>query len=404
MTNATIKIVLDSKPMSNGYHTVYLRIIKDRKKKNLSLGLKCLKEHFENEQLTKKHKGYKVENELLTGFKSRANQILRDYQLNNLNYTLEDFEMKFRGKDNVEKDMNVIDFFKEIIDEMTRAGNISNAKAYQSTRDSIIKFKGKKIRFKDITSTFLEKYEVFLRENGNQNGGISFKMRGLKALFNKARSRQLIPKDPYPFEDYKISKLKSNVSKRALTIEEFKKIRDVDLSKHQYLIDAYNYFMFSIYTRGMNFKDMMILKWSNIQNNRIHYTRSKTKGKFNIEIIENTQEILSYYKEQSRPTQYVFPILLNENLTPEQIHFRKQKVLKTYNSRLKEIAELSKVDAKLTSYVARHSFATILKMKGTSIEKISEMMGHADVSVTMNYLKEFSNDDLDIENRKFIDL
>ena len=81
---------------------------------------------------------------------------------------------------------------KEIIDEMTRAGNISNAKAYQSTRDSIIKFKGKKIRFKDITSTFLEKYEVFLRENGNQNGGISFKMRGLKALFNKARSRQLI--------------------------------------------------------------------------------------------------------------------------------------------------------------------------------------------------------------------
>jgi integrase/recombinase XerD len=404
MTNATIKIVLDSKPMSNGYHTIYLRLIKERKRKNLSLGLKCLKEHFENEQFTKKHKGYKAENELLINFKSRANQILRDYQLNNLNYTLDDFEIKFRGKGNTEKDMNVIDFFNEIIDEMTRAGNISNAKAYQSTRDSIVKFKGKKIKFKDITSTFLEKYEVFLRENGNQNGGISFKMRGFKALFNRARSRQIIPKSPYPFEDYKISKLKSNVLKRALTIEEFKKIRDVDLSEHQYLIDAYNYFMFSIYTRGMNFKDMMILKWSNIQNNRIHYTRSKTKGKFNIEIIENTQEILSYYKEQNRPTHYVFPILLNEKLTPEQIHYRKQKVLKTYNSRLKEIAQLAGIDAKLTSYVARHSFATILKMKGTSIEKISEMMGHADVSVTMNYLKEFSNDDLDIENRKFLDI
>ena len=70
---------------------------------------------------------------------------------------------------------------------------------------------------------------------------------------------------------------------------------------------------------------------------------------------------MSYYKEQNRPTQYVFPILLNEKLTPEQIHYRKQKVLKTYNSRLKEIAELAKVDAKLTSYVARHSFATISK-------------------------------------------
>lgn len=404
MTNATIKIVLDTKPMANGHHTIYLRIIKDRKKKNLSLGLKCLKEHFENEQFTKKHKNYKIENELLTNFKSRANQIIRDYQFDNLNYSLEDFEIKFRGKNNAEKDLNVIDFFNEIIDEMHRAGNISNSKAYQSTRDSIIKFKGKKIKFRDITSTFLEKYEVFLRENGNQNGGISFKMRELKALFNRARKRQLIPKTPYPFEDYKVSKLKSNISKRSLTIDEFKKIRDVDLNEHQYLMDAYNYFMFSIYTRGMNFKDMMTLKWLNIQNNRIHYTRAKTNGKFNIEIIENTRKILTYYKLQNRPTQYVFPILLHEKLTPEQIHYRKQKVLKTYNSRLKEIALLAGVEAKLTSYVARHSFATILKMKGTSIEKISEMMGHADVSVTMNYLKEFSNEDLDIENRKFLNI
>ena len=122
------------------------------------------------------------------------------------------------------------------------------------------------------------------------------------------------------------------------------------------------------------------------------------------EIIENTRKILTYYKLQNRPTQYVFPILLHEKLTPEQIHYRKQKVLKTYNSRLKEIALLAGVEAKLTSYVARHSFATILKMKGTSIAKISEMMGHADVSVTMNYLKEFSNEDLDIENRKFLNI
>ena len=404
MTNTTVKFVLDSKPISNGYHRVYLRIIKDRKKKNLSLGLKCLKEHFENEQFNKKHKDYKVENDLLTNLKSRANQIIRDYQLDNSNYTLEDFEVKFRGKNNVEKNANVIEFFNEIIDEMNRSGNISNAKAYQSTRNSLIKFKGKKIKFKEITLAFLEKYEVYLRENGNQNGGVSFKMRGIKALFNKARSRQLIPKEPYPFEDYKISKLKSNVTKRALTIDEFKKIRDVDLSKHQHLIDAYNYFMFSIYTRGMNFKDMMTLKFSDIQNNRIHYTRSKTKGKFNIEILENAHKIITYYKEQNRPTHYVFPILLHEDLTPKQIDYRKQRVLRAYNSRLKEIAKLVGIDAKLTSYVARHSFATILKMKGTPIEKISEMMGHADVSVTMNYLKEFSNEDLDMENRKFIDL
>lgn len=404
MTNASVKIVLDGKPMSNGYHTVYLRIIKDRKRKNLSLGLKCQKEHFENEQFNKKHKNYKTENLLLTSFKAKANQIIRDYQLDNFNYSLDNFETKFRGKGSLENQLNVRNFFNEIIDEMTRSGNISNAKAYQSTRDSIIKFKGEKIKFVDVTPTFLEKYEVFLRENRNQNGGISFKMRQFKALFNRARTRQLIPRAPYPFEDYKVSKLKANVSKRALTIEEYRMIRDVDLSKHLHLIDTYNYFMFSIYTRGMNFKDMMSLKWLNIQNNRIHYTRSKTNGKFNMELIESAKRIVAYYKEQNRPTEYVFPILLHENLTATQKHYRKQLVLRTYNSKLKELAKLAKVEARLTSYSARHSFATILKMKGTSIEKISEMMGHSDVSVTMTYLKEFSNEDLDIENRKFLDI
>lgn len=403
MIKATVKMVLDGKPLSNGNHAVYLRILKDRKRKSISIGLQCQAKNFVSEMFIKQHPNHQLENETLLELKSRALRIIREFQIKQTDFTLDEFEEIFRGIKK-EQEVNVIDFFDEIIDEMNKAGRVSNAQAYQSTKDSIIKFKGKKIRFRDITPAFLEKYEVFLKENGNQNGGVAFKMRELKALYNKARNRKLIPKEPYPFEDYKVSKLKSNISKRALNVEEFKKIRDVDLSKYPNLIDAYNFFMFSIYTRGMNFMDMMTLKWSNIQNNRIYYTRSKTKGAFNIEIMGNTQEILTFYKKQNRPTQYVFPILLHEQLTPKQIHYRKQKVLRSYNSKLKEIAVLAEVDVKLTSYVARHSFATILKMQGTSIEKISEMMGHADVSVTMNYLKEFSNEELDKENRKFLDL
>jgi len=403
MIRATIKLMLDGKPMANGKYAVYLRILKDRRRKKISLGLFCNEEHFVNEAFAKNHPSYQTENEILLNLKARALKIIREFKLNQIDFTLEDFEDAFRGTKK-QQEINVFNFFNEIIDEMTRSGRISNAKAYLSTRNSIIKFRGKNIKFKDITSTFLEKYEVFLRENGNQNGGIAFKMRELKALFNKARKRKLIPQDPYPFEDYKLSILKSNTPKRALTIAEFKKIRGIDLSKCPHLVEAHNYFMFSVYTRGMNFKDMMQLKWSDIKNNRIHYTRSKTKGKFNLEIIDNAQKIIDYYKKQKRPTNYVFPILLNENLTPKQIHHRKQKVLSTYNLRLKEIAKLAGVETRLTSYVARHSFATILKMSGTPIEKISEMMGHADVSITMSYLKEFSNEDLDIENRKFMDL
>ncbi len=403
MIKATVKWVLDSKPLSNGKHAVYLQIIKDRKRKKISIGLNCDKEHFENESFTKQHPNHQIENEMLLKLKLDALKVIRFFQLNQSDFSLNEFEDEFRGNKN-DKEINVIKFFDEIIDEMERSGKIGNAKAYKDTRASIIKFKGKKLEFKDITSAFLDKYEVFLRERGCKNGGVAFRMRELRALFNKARKRKIIPKEPYPFEDYKISKLKSESIKIALTVDEFRKIRDVDLSNHPHLLEAYLYFMFSIYTRGMNFKDMMHLKWSDIHNGRIYYVRSKTKGKLNLEIIPKAHEILDFFKAQNRPTNYVFPILLNEDLSPQQVFNRRHKVISRYNQKLKELAKLVGLDKKPSSYVARHSFATILKMDGTSIEKISEMMGHGNVSITKTYLKDFLNEDLDMENRKFMDL
>lgn len=401
--NASIKIVLDSKPMSNNLYSVYLRIIKDRKRKNIALGLKCKKIHFENEQFLKGHENYKTENKILLNFKARAEKIIRDFQLDGINFTLEEFENKFKGKPEI-SDYRVSEFYDEIIDELERSGRMSYAKSFKDTRTSFLKFTGKNIMFKDVTPILIEKYEVYLRENNNQNGGISFKMRHLRALFNIAIKRKVMNKNNYPFNDYKVSKLKPESNKRALSVDEFKKIKEVDLSNHPELIDTYHYFMFSVYTRGMNFADMAKLKWSDIANGRIYYKRSKTKHSFNIEINEKIEEILDYYKSQNRPSEYVFPILLKDDLTPKQIAYRKHKVLSQFNKKLKEIASLAGVEKNITSYVARHSFATILKNLGTSVEKISEMMGHGNVQITMSYLKEFENDDLDKENRKLLDL
>ncbi len=396
-------MVLDGKPLSNGKYAVYLRVLKDRKRKSISLGLQCEKEHFVNEQFIKKHPNYQVENEVLLKMKIKALEIIRDFQKENEDFTLEEFEEKFRGE-RKSKNTNLIDFFDEIIDEEIRKGKISNSKAYRDTKNSIVKYKGKKVTFKNVTPSFLQKYEVFLREQGNTNGGVKFKMRELRALFNKARARDVIPSNLYPFKKYKFSHLKSEAKKEFLTVEDFKKIKTLDLSKHPHLLETHRYFMFSIYTRGMNFKDMMHLKWSDIKNDRIYYVRSKTKGKFNLEILPPVQDILDFYKSQARTTSYIFPILLSEELTPQQIFNRRHKVISRYNKQLKEIAKLAGINKTLTTYVGRRSFATILKMSGTPIEKITEMMGHSDVSVTIAYLKEFSNEDLDNENRKFLTL
>lgn len=404
MSNTNIKIVIGNKPMSDGNHGIYLRITKNRKKKEISLGIRCKVEHFENGELTKKHKDHKIDNELILKFKKKAFQIIREFQLKDHNFSLEEFEDKFRGIEDENQKIDAIQFFNEIINELEFSERLGNARAYKETKEAMIKFAGSEILFEEITPTFLEKFEAFMRSRGNQDGGIAFKMRELRALFNTAIRRKLISRDLYPFGEYKISKLKAKKNKRALSIEDFIKFRDVDLSERPDLKEAYDYFMFSVFTRGMNFVDMMKLKWSDIQDGRIYYTRSKTKGQFNIEVTEKVQEILDYYKSQNRPTNYVFPILLKEDLTSKQIQDRKHKVLGRCNRKLKEIANIAKVDKNLTSYVARHSFATILRQMGTSTDEISELLGHSDIQITMTYLKEFDNEVLDKANRKLLDI
>lgn len=406
MNQANIKIVMGGKSLSDGKYQVYLRITKDRRKKEIALGIRGSRDDFLGEQFTKKHHNHKIDNQLIFIQKQRAYEIIRKFQVDEVNFTLEEFVDKFRGKGEF-KD-NVMDFFEEIIGEMVSSGRIGNARAYSEAHQSLKRFMKAKsyriVKFKDLNPEALEKFEVYMRSRGNENGGIALKMRQIRALFNKAISRKIIGQEIYPFKFYKISKLKLKPNKRALTIDEFKKIRDVDLSEHPLLLEAYHYFMFSFYTRGMNFVDIMLLKKKDIVNNRIYYTRSKTKGKFSIEIVEKAQDIIDFYKNKTANSLYVFPILLSDNMTPQQIEYRKAKVLGRYNRKLKELAELAGVEKVLTSYVARHSFATILKQIGTSKDVISELMGHSDVQITKTYLKEFDSDELDDANRKLLNL
>lgn len=401
--NTSIKIILDSKAASNGQHSVYLRIIKERKSKKIALNLRCEKKYFDNEQFLKGHPNYKEQNKLLISMKARAEKIVRDLQLDTINFSLDDFENKFRGRSGI-PDLKISPVYEEIITELEKAGRMSYAKSFKDTRNSFLKFTGKNILFKDINVRLIEKREIYLREHNNHNGGIAFKMRHLRRFFNIAIKRGYMSKDNYPFETYQISRIKTNSNKIAIDVEEFKKIRDVNLEGRPELLEAYNYFMFSFYSRGMNFADMANLKWENIINGRIIYRRSKTNHHFNILLSKEAQEIIDYYKGNPKCKEYVFPILLHTDLTPKQVAYRKQKVLQRYNSKLKEVAALAGVNRKLTSYVARHSFATILKNLGTSIDKISEMMGHSNVDITKSYLKDFGDAVLDSESEKLSNL
>ncbi|WP_298506923.1 site-specific integrase [uncultured Maribacter sp.] len=391
---ASIKTILRKKSLANGHFPVCLRVTKDRRTKYF----KTLFSIPENEwdlkggQFNKRNANYIQNNRLLNKILDRALKIYGNLEIETEDFTLEDFEKHFRVDSNPARQKEVFSFWKEIIDEMNEAGRTGNAKVNSEALNSVKLFHQKeRLSFKEITPTFLIKYEVFLRSRGGTDGGIGVRMRSIRALFNFAIQRNITKEGYYPFRTYKLSKLKGKAIKKALTMDEVTKITHINLEDYPTLINAQNYFIFSFYTRGMNFADMIKLRWKDVSYDRIHYTRSKTKGNFSIKILEPVQKILDYYKDINPHTSYVFPVLFREDYTPTQLENRKHKMLVRYNQDLKKIAAMCQINKPMSSYVARHSFANCLKQKGVATDIISESMGHKNLTVTQSYLKELES-------------
>lgn len=295
---ASVKTILRKKPLSDGTFPVCLRITKNRRSKYFKTIFNIPENEWNADAGTfnKRNKNYIQNNRLLLKLKDRALKIYTDLDIVQEDFTLEDFENKFRTASNPIC-QNVFSFWNEIIDEMITAGRTGNAQVNQETLNSIQLFhKTDSLTFKDITPTFLNKYEVFLRSRGGTDGGIGVRMRAIRAIYNMALERDIADEKHYPFKKYKISKLKGRGIKKALELEQVLQIVNLDLTDYPSLINSKNYFVFSFYTRGMNFADMMKLKWENISGQKIVYTRSKTKGNFLVKILPPVQSILDYYK------------------------------------------------------------------------------------------------------------
>ena len=393
----SFKTVLRKKKLSTGKYPIYLRITKERKSIFFRTPYTSLEKEWDSKQgkFNKHAMNFLNKNRLLLKFIDQATNVVTDLQQERGYYTLFDIEKALRIGSNPMSG-SIFVFWDEIISEMEKAGRTGNARINRDTSKSFRKYNKNKVLYFDmVTPVYLEKYEAYLRSRNGTDGGISIQMRTFRALFNTAIKRGLIKQDIYPFKIYKISKLKGKGLKKALSLDDVHKIIKLDLSSHPRLINARNYFVFSFYTRGMNFADMMKLQWKNVIDDKIYYTRSKTRTNFQIKILPPVQEILNYYRNMISNTSYVFPILLRDEMTPAQLENRKKKTLKQYNKDLKEVAALCGINKSVSSYVARHSYANSLKQKGISTDIISESMGHQNIAITQAYLKELDNSLID---------
>lgn len=399
----TIKILPRELKKLNGEKPIILRVTKNRKSKIITLGLSTLDSEwdFEKGRFNRKSKNYQHKNRLLIEAELKGINLLEKLYEENKEFSLNQFLQRYFGQEEIRK--SVKSYLENVIQSLERVDKYSSAEPYKNLKSALFKFADITISFQNINYHFLKKFEHNLRIAGNSDGGIAFKMRTLRSIFNSAINENIIQQEAYPFRRYKISKLKGADRKIALNEIEFRKFESVNLQEHPELVNAHKLFLFSFYCRGMNWKDMILLKQKNIFDNKLHYKRSKTNQKFVIEILNPVKDILTYFEKNFPNTEYVFPYITIGGLSSKQFHEKKRVTLKKFNNQLKQIGSIARISKPITSYVARHTYATILKNKGVSIEIISELMGHSSVNVTMSYLKDFENEILDDASKNVLE-
>jgi integrase len=184
--------------------------------------------------------------------------------------------------------------------------------------------------------------------------------------------------------------------KRAVNEDVIIQLKNLDLSNNFCLALARDLFLFSFYMRGMSFVDMANLRKGSLKNGYIVYTRSKTKQTLTVKIEDCMQEIIKRYERQTIDD-YILPIFTTNNRSHTS-------QLRTHNKRLKRISEMLGLEKPLSSYVARHTWATIALRKGVSIEIISESMGHENKTTTRIYLASLGQSVVDKANAEIIRL
>ena len=288
---------------------------------------------------------------------------------------------------------------QKIIDELTTAKKLGNAGCYRQASDFIDRYTGgKDYTFDQITFQLLKHLEAQHLSNGNSLNSLSFYFRTIRAVYNRAIKEGIVKRDNYPFTNYSIKETKT--AKRAIPKTDIGKIGALELPEGSNLWHAKNYFMFSFYNMGMNFIDIAFLKLSNIKDSRIQYSRAKTGKAYSIKISEPTQKILSSYTAGKEESDFVFDVIKGESQEEQLLSF--QNARRAYTKWLKKIAKLSGIESNLTSYVARHSWATIAKDLNVPVSVISEGLGHEDIKTTQIYLDSFDDDVIDKANELII--
>lgn len=415
--NAAKIVLYTSKTLSNKLHPIYIRINVNKKvhylpiyPKDNRFNASTQQWDSNNEKLISNIKinpEHKNLNAILSKRKNKLITILQETVDSNKPITIDCIRTKFFS---TLESYNISDYIQEWLRNEKSYGTIANLRVL--SKDLSDFNNNKKTTFSQIDYDFVEEFIRYQKFRQRKNTTIAIRLRYLRKILNHAINDSVGSKDSYPFSHkygalkiIQIAKYEKEERKIAVKKDSVDILINTPCENKENEI-ARRIFITSYAARGMNFKDMAKIKYSNIYtangSTYLTYNRNKTAALINLKISPLLQKQINWFKNNTELLDnHILPIIRDKKIdTYEQYIHNK---LNNFNYRLTRVAKELNIDLgemKLSSYSARHSFATNLYHKGVSVNVISQALSHKSISTTAAYLQKFSEDEIssEIEN------
>ena len=320
--------------------------------------------------------------------------IIHDKEMDGVSYSVDDLANEIQQ---LPTSQSVFTFFRQQIAKKEQMQCVGTKNNYTNAVNRFIEFRNQKdLTFSQMTADMMEMYQAWLWNRGVGQNTVSFYLRTLRTLHHKAvEAGQATSNDIFAH----VQTANVRTAKRAISVKDIRKIEKLDLPRGSSLDKARDMFLFSFYLRGMAFVDMAFLKKSDLKCGLVSYNRRKTHQNLNIEWIKPMQAIINKYAEQTKDSPYMLPILTGKETSP-YTQYRKVEYNTNYN--LKKIGKMIGLKIPLTTYVARHTWASIALHMNIPIATISEGMGHNSYKTTQIYLESIDVATINEANKRII--
>ncbi|MCD8183321.1 MAG: site-specific integrase [Bacteroides sp.] len=308
----------------------------------------------------------------------------------------------------------IYDFMLSVVTDLERQGRYSTAHVYRCALKAVITYGGISFNVEQLTPTWLYHYQEYLLKQELLWNTISTYMRMLRAVYNRAVDLGMTPYIPRQFKNVFTGRYVNH--QRALKKEEIRLVlsneeavqetdlpeeaSDVSLSSRD-LRWARACLELMLRFHGMPFIDLANLRKADLRNGYLTVRRHKTGMPLSVAVDAAAMKLIRRYANTDPSSPYLLDIL-DARLTGCAAYENYQRVLRLLNLRLYQLSCRCGVGKRVSSYTARHTWATIAKSCGVSIEMISEALGYASISTTQGYLKQFDSHEIEKANKIII--